>query len=323
MSIIVKGDAGRLPLADRSVDLVFGSPPYADARWYGDRETHSRDCREWVNWMLDVTTDCQRVSRGPVIWVVGTVTRDRCYWPCYEGLSWLWWERGGECELYRPCIFHRVGVPGSGGKDWFRADFEFIMCFKRPGPLPWSDNKATGHPPKWGLGGEMSYRVSNGARVNQWGHPINSGATIGDVDHVTCKGKRPSHRERFRHDEDGNVKGGHERNICAIANPGNVIIEAETDLGRSLTTHKVGGGLMGSDLAHLNEAPFPETLAAVFIESLCHPGGTILDPFSGSGTTSAVAVKLGRKFVACDLRRSQCELTRRRIAEDVPLLATV
>ena len=32
--LLAQADARRLPLPDRSVDLVFGSPPYVDARLY-------------------------------------------------------------------------------------------------------------------------------------------------------------------------------------------------------------------------------------------------------------------------------------------------
>jgi DNA modification methylase len=77
---------------------------------------------------------------------------------------------------------------------------------------------------------------------------------------------------------------------------------------------KVGGGVMGSR-CHENEAPFPEKLAEWFIRSFCPPEGIILDPFAGSGTTAAVAKQFGRRFVASDLRWSQCELTKRRISE--------
>lgn len=84
------------------------------------------------------------------------------------------------------------------------------------------------------------------------------------------------------------------------ANPGNVI-------------HcLVGGGHMGSKLAHENEAPFPESLAEFFIRSFCPPHGLVLDPFSGSGTTCAVAYKLGRRGVGIDIRESQTQLAKRR-----------
>lgn len=88
-----------------------------------------------------------------------------------------------------------------------------------------------------------------------------------------------------------------------IANPGNVI-------------HcQVGGGRMGSMLAHDNEAPFPEKLAEFFVLSFCPPGGTVYDGFCGSGTTGAVAKRYGRNFIGTDVRESQVELTKRRLAE--------
>ena len=43
-------DAAALPLPDRSVDLVFGSPPYCDARTYGIKA--QRGCLEWVEWLM-------------------------------------------------------------------------------------------------------------------------------------------------------------------------------------------------------------------------------------------------------------------------------
>jgi DNA modification methylase len=72
---------------------------------------------------------------------------------------------------------------------------------------------------------------------------------------------------------------------------------------------------MGSRLAHQNEAPFPEALAEFFIRSFCPPGGVVFDPFCGSGTTAAVALRHGRNAIACDIRESQIELTCRRIVE--------
>ena len=72
---------------------------------------------------------------------------------------------------------------------------------------------------------------------------------------------------------------------------------------------------MGSPLAHLNEAAFPASLAEFFILSFCPHGGTVLDPFLGSGTTAAVAIKKGRKYVGIDVRESQIEIAHRRLSE--------
>ena len=300
---ILQGDALRVPLADRSVDLVFGSPPYCDARTYGIGA--QRGCLAWVEWMLAVTTEAQRVSRGPVLWVAAGVTRGRNYWPACEGLMWEWWKRGGDCHLYRPCYWFRNGIPGSGGDDWFRADVEYVMAFKRPGKLPWSDNTAMGHPPKWAPGGEMSHRLSDGTRTNQWGRPSATGSGR-KADGSAKVGGRPSHRVHTKREADGSMRE-QSYNAPALANPGNLV---RVD---------VGGGRLGSDLAHSNEAPYPEGLAEHFIRSLCPPGGTVLDPFSGSGTTSSVASRWGRIGIGLDLRWSQCELGRRRIAEQATM----
>ena len=72
---------------------------------------------------------------------------------------------------------------------------------------------------------------------------------------------------------------------------------------------------MGSKLAHENEAPFPETLAEFFVRSCCPAGGIVCDPFSGSGTTIATAVKNGRNWVGIDVRASQVMLSEQRRQE--------
>jgi hypothetical protein len=230
-----------------------------------------------------------------VIWVVGGVTRRRNYWPGPEGLLYEWSRRGG--SAYRPCYWHRVGIPGSGGTDWFRADVEYALCFKRPGALPWSANTAMGHPPKWAPGGEMSHRLTDGTRRNQWGHSGTGDRADRRRDGSTGSAPRPSHRIATKAD----TPGGGSSDPPALANPGNLL------------SIPVGGGLMGHPLAHENEAPFPERLPEFFVKSLCPPGGIVLDPFSGSGTTVAVARRLGRDGIGMDIRRSQAGIARCRI----------
>lgn len=47
----------------------------------------------------------------------------------------------------------------------------------------------------------------------------------------------------------------------------------------------------------------PEQLLGRIIQACSNPGETVLDPFGGSGTTLAVAKKLGRKFLGFELSR--------------------
>jgi hypothetical protein len=308
--ILAQADAAALPLADNSVDFVLGSPPYLDARTYGIGA--QRHCQEWIDWMLRVTAEAVRVCRGMVVWVVAGTTRKWRYQPGPEGLLYEWWKRGGHAR--RPVYWRRVGIPGSGGKDWFRSDVEYCLAFaKVAGQLSWSDNTAMGHPPRWAPGGEMSHRLADGQRVNQWGRfsPRFKGVgsrrrngqrqTSGRTSDRLLVNKAVTRRRPDSERDDGVYVPP------VLANPGNLI------------QTKTGGGAMGSKLAHENEAPYPEALAEWWIRSMCPPGGIVLDPFCGSGTTAAVALWLLRRAITFDLRASQVELARRRINETVGL----
>ena len=61
-----------------------------------------------------------------------------------------------------------------------------------------------------------------------------------------------------------------------------------------------------------HEAEFPEELAARVIRLFSPLGGVVLDPFVGSGTTTAVAKKLGRQWLGIDLDPRHTRMARRR-----------
>lgn len=56
-------------------------------------------------------------------------------------------------------------------------------------------------------------------------------------------------------------------------------------------------------------AVFPQEIPRRAIAAGCKPGGVVLDPFSGSGTTGKVAADLGRKYVGIDLNREYLDLS--------------
>jgi hypothetical protein len=204
--LFAKADAGHIPLADSSCDIVIGSPPYCAARLYledGKDLGIARECVEWVEWMLAVTREAIRVSKGLVIWVCAGPTQDRQYQPGPEGLLWEWYKRGtcdGDGEhflttggfLETPCYWRRNGISGSGGDQWFRKDVEYCLAFKKTLVLPHAENTACGHPPKWAPGGAMSHRLSDGTRKNQWGGNSKSGTCRQKNGGIQAPG-RPSH----------------------------------------------------------------------------------------------------------------------------------
>jgi site-specific DNA-methyltransferase (adenine-specific) len=56
------------------------------------------------------------------------------------------------------------------------------------------------------------------------------------------------------------------------------------------------------------------------LKASCPPGGVVLDPFMGSGTTALAARRLGRHFVGFELNEAYCEVVQARLAMvDVPV----
>lgn len=314
---------------DDSVDIVITSPPYEKARSYSiDFKLSGQD---WVDWMKERVLEMVRISKGLVAIVCEGQTRNY-RWSATPALLMADLHRAG-IALRKPPIYHRIGIPGSGGPDWLRNDFEFVICCTSGGKLPWSDNTACGHPPKWAPGGAMSNRLTDGTRVNQWGKIGTEAGMNGKSQRTRDGGRqkasRPSHvtmtageanEAKVQAMLDGKIQA---YSVPKLANPGNTIQEKYTadevaemlSEASDVTHHVVGGGVMGSKLAHENEAPFPLTLAEFFVKSFCPPGGLCYDPFSGSGTTAHACVLHGRNFVGTDIRKSQVDLTQRRIEE--------
>jgi DNA modification methylase len=63
----------------------------------------------------------------------------------------------------------------------------------------------------------------------------------------------------------------------------------------------------------LHYAAFPEDLCDIPIRATCPPSGVVLDPFVGTGTSLAVAQKLGRHGIGIDLSDEYLNLARQRL----------
>ncbi len=58
----------------------------------------------------------------------------------------------------------------------------------------------------------------------------------------------------------------------------------------------------------------PIELMKYLIKLITPPGGTVLDPFNGSGSTGCAAVELGFEYIGCELDPAYVAITERRIA---------
>ncbi len=279
-------------LPDDSVSLTFCSPPYENCRLYREAGQDLKIARkpdDWVRWMVDVCHELRRVTTGLVAIVCEGRTQD-FRWTATPFLLMAELHRAG-FNLRKPCVYERSGISGGGGPDWWRNDWEPVICFTRPGKLPWSDNTATGGPPVCPAGGEMSYRDVDGERADD-------------------KSRRRKAKKKSGHNgySNGDLAPARDYVPPEVCNPGNVIHCV------------VGGGRMGSPLSHENEAPFPSALVEPFVRCFAPPGSVVLDCFGGSGTTAAVAVEWRRRAITLDLRESQVALIRKRMATVTPTM---
>jgi modification methylase len=76
--------------------------------------------------------------------------------------------------------------------------------------------------------------------------------------------------------------------------------------------------IKGADGQKAHSTQKPESLLHRVIVSSTKPGDVILDPFFGSGTTGAVAKRLGRHFIGIEREKKYADVARARIAEIVP-----
>ena len=67
-----------------------------------------------------------------------------------------------------------------------------------------------------------------------------------------------------------------------------------------------------------HEAEFPEELARRVVRLFSPPGGTVLDPFVGTGTTTAVAAMEGRRWVGIERNRRHADMASARTRSLLP-----
>lgn len=78
------------------------------------------------------------------------------------------------------------------------------------------------------------------------------------------------------------------------------------------------GGKKPADAGNPHPTVKPLELMRWLVRLLCPPGGLVLDPTAGSGTTGAAAVLEGRRFVGIELEPAYMEIAAARIAHHSP-----
>lgn len=89
------------------------------------------------------------------------------------------------------------------------------------------------------------------------------------------------------------------RSFASIKKPQNVGLASDVRIGDVWQDASPGIGFNCKHRLHPNEKPVDLLLKAVALVSSA--GDRIADPFAGSGTTGVAALRLGRRFVGCEI----------------------
>lgn len=283
---IIQGNALALPLADESVDLVVTSPPYFGLRSYQDGGEHyagqigaEATPAEFVDALIAATREMVRVLKpSGSIWVnLG----DR-----YSGYN----TNGGRGrsisgerteqrvpEYGAGCDPNVYGIPNKSlmGIPWRYA----LRCIDDLSLILRAEVI-------WSKPNGMPESVTDRVRRSheQWFHFTLQPRYFASIDNI---------REEY------------------VSNPikGN-------PLGRvpgSVWQVPAGQLRVPKSLGIKHFAAYPTEWPRRIIEGWCPEGGTVLDPFGGSGTTALAADVLGRDAITVDLSADYCRLAEWRI----------
>jgi DNA modification methylase len=103
-----------------------------------------------------------------------------------------------------------------------------------------------------------------------------------------------------------------------IRRPNRTCVLRENAMRTNIWPVLAGFGQSATELySHNHPAIFPEALARDHILSWSNEGNTVLDPFSGSGTTIKMARLMGRKGIGIEVNPEYCEIAKERLRQKV------
>jgi DNA modification methylase len=307
---IIQGDclAGLRTLPDASVHCCVTSPPYWGLRDYGhDGQIGLESTPEaYVARMVEVFREVRRVLRDDgTCWVnlgdsyAANAATSKKIGESYRGSDTPTLNQPHQCRVsvrggeWRIKPKDLVGIPWrvafalQADGWWLRQD----IIWHKPNPMPESvrDRCTKAH--------EYVFLLTKSQRY------------FYDAEAVSEASKYPDDNRKARQKpEDYKSQMGESGQIRAVINPSG----ARTYPTRNrrsvwtVTTKPYSG-------AHF--AVMPPDLVEPCIKAGCPEGGTVLDPFAGSGTTLAVAAQLGRSGIGCELNPEYIELANQRIAK--------
>lgn len=296
---VIRGNARNLPLADASVDLIVTSPPYWALRSYTDGGEHyagqigaEPTPAAYVDSLIECTAEWMRVLKPTGSLWVNLGDKYATRWSSRSEGGGLHNDRGRDDRGGR----NATGCPEKSliGLPWRYA----IRCVDDLGlilraEVIWSKPN--------GLPESVTDRVRRSHE--QWFHFTKSPRYFAAVDAIRVPAVRVGRRSTAEAFLDGVVPG------------------TKGNTGLSDSANHPLGSLPGSvweiptqplkipaELGVDHFAAFPMEWPRRIIQGWSPVGGTVLDPFGGTGTTALVAAVLGRRGVSVDMSADYCRL---------------
>lgn len=311
-------------LPDQFVHCVVTSPPYWGLRDYGVDGQIGLEETPWrfVDRLVEVFDEVRRVLRDDgTLWLnLGDSYFSR-HAPGGVGANSTINGTATQDEYRRAAnVLDRSRVEGLKSKDLigvpWRAAFALQaagwylrqdVIWHKPAPMPESvrDRCTKAHEYLFLLSKSERYffdadAIAEPASTAELKHP--KGWASGDEPHGAAE-----FRARVGRSGNKERKPATQRGCPSNGVDGNVPWEGTTRNKRSVWT------VAPQPFAGAHFATFPEKLVEPCILAGCPEGGTVLDPFAGSGTTLAVAIKHHRKGLGIELNEKYCEIARQRI----------
>lgn len=277
-------------LSEQSIHTCVTSPPYYALRDYGvDGQIGLEETPEaFIQKLVDVFREVRRVLRDDgTLWINMGDT-----WGKNKQMLGMPWRLAFALQadgwfLRQDIIWHKTNPMPESVRDRCTKAHEYIFLLSKQ-PKYYFDHEAIREP-----------AVYTGA---------NRGVGFGHGTDKEARGRdRVSNRDNFRREGSkraqvipGQTVGTHRPDRADTIPDG---MRAKRNIW-SLATRPFKG-------AHF--ATFPPELIEPCILAGCPVGGTVLDPFGGSGTTAGVALAFGRDAVLCELNPDYAALVPARI----------
>lgn len=265
-------------LDDNSIDFILTSPPYADQRNYGIRDSKIAP-KDYIAWFEPMAKEIYRVLKSDGSFVLNINDKvvngiQQLY--VFKLVIYL-------CEVIgfryvRDYIWHNPATPpniySTGKYGRTKKSHEYCFWFSK------SD--------KW------TFNLD----------PIRKPYSPDMQKYLQGKGKGG---------RDENLRPSTHNFVCNVkwkdhggSDPGSVIEIANTSSTDFFTKLCKEKGVR-------HPARFPKKLAEFFILAATNAGDLVLDPFSGSGTTCVVAKELGRKWIGIEANEDYCTISKLRM----------